>query len=102
MTRGHKKSRDHSRGSEGGQTTLDFSPIRFLAKPLPASHDAGLDEREQAGLLTSRSSYSASLTNRDGQWVSWRFVTRYSGATARDLHPLPYSPQTSDLRHLFT
>jgi len=22
------------------------------------------------------------------------FVTRYSGATARDLHPLPYSPQT--------
>jgi len=22
------------------------------------------------------------------------FVTRYSGATVRDLHPLPYSPQT--------
>lgn len=25
--------------------------------------------------------------------ASWRFVARYSGATARDLHPLPYSPR---------
>jgi len=56
-------------GVKAGKT-LDFSPIRFLAKPLPSSPDAGLDEREQAGLLTSRSSYFASLTNpalRD-QW----------------------------------
>jgi len=88
-----KNSRNHPRGSEGGLTALDFSPIRFLAKPLPASHDAGLDERGQAGLLTPRSAYSANLTNRRGSVVTWRFVARYSGATVRDSHPLPYSPQ---------
>ena len=33
-----------------------------MARPRPASHDAGLDEREQAGLLASRSFYSAGLT----------------------------------------
>jgi len=27
------------------------------------------------------------------QWLDEAFVAHYSGATARDLHPLPYSPQ---------
>ncbi len=27
------------------------------------------------------------------QWLDEAFVARYSGATARDSHPLPYSPQ---------
>jgi hypothetical protein len=29
-----------------------------------------------------------------GQWLCEIFVPRYSGATARDLHPFPYSPLT--------
>jgi hypothetical protein len=68
--------------------------------PLPSSclwrdscprTSAGLDEREKAGLLTPRSLYSLRLTilADSGSEV---FVARYSGATARDLHPLPYSP----------
>jgi len=63
-TRGHKNSRVHSRGSEGGLSNdqRDFSLIRSLARSLPASQNAGLDEHEPAGLLASRSSYSASLT----------------------------------------
>jgi len=28
------------------------------------------------------------------RWFNGAFVTRYSGATARDLHPVPYSPAT--------
>ena len=45
------------------------SLIRSMARPLPASHDAGLDEREQAGLLAPRSSYSAGLTDVEHQWL---------------------------------
>src|SRR6185369_5734153 len=54
-----KKIPRHSRGSEGGlkNNKLDFSLILSMARQLPASHNAGLDEREQAGLLASRSSY---------------------------------------------
>ena len=84
---------------------LVFSLIRPMARPSPASHDAGLDECEQAGLLAPRSFYFAGLTDAEHQWLSidkWHFVSRYSGATAQDLalhrtakpHPLPYSPQT--------
>jgi hypothetical protein len=29
-----------------------------------------------------------------GQWPYEIFVSRYSGATARDFHPFPYSPLT--------
>jgi hypothetical protein len=28
------------------------------------------------------------------QWLTEIFVPRYSGATARDSHPFPYSPPT--------
>ena len=48
---------------------LDFSLIRSMARPLPASHDAGLDESKQAGLLASRSFYSAGLTDNKRQWL---------------------------------
>ena len=70
----HKKSRVHSRGSEDGlkslgEERLDFSLIRPMARPSPASHDAGLDECEQAGLLASRSFYSAGLTDAEHQWL---------------------------------
>jgi len=47
---------------------LVFSLIRSMARPLPASRNAGLDERKQAGLLAPRSSYSASLTIQR-QWL---------------------------------
>ena len=40
-----------------------------MARPSPASHDAGLDECEQAGLLASRSFYSAGLTDAEHQWL---------------------------------
>ena len=66
--------------------------IRLLAQPQPPETSDGLDELEQAGLLAPRSSYSPGLTIRFGQWRMWAFVARYSGATARDSHPIPYSP----------
>ena len=48
---------------------LVFSLIRPMARPSPASHDAGLDECEQAGLLASRSFYFAGLTDVEHQWL---------------------------------
>jgi hypothetical protein len=51
-----------------------------------------IDEGERAGLLTSRSSYSPRLSMLAHSGILGAFVTRYSGATARDLHPIPYSP----------
>jgi len=66
---GHKKSRNHSRGSEGGLQTdpkkLVSSLIRSMARPLPTPYGAGLDESEKAGLLTSRSFYFAGLTEEN-------------------------------------
>ena len=64
---------------------------------LPHSCEHGLDERRKAGLLASRSSYSLRLTISFGDSGSAlraveAFVTRYSGATARDFNPFPYSP----------
>jgi len=94
--RGHEKSRIHSRGSEGGlefnrsSSTFPSSCRWRDRRPITRS---GLDEHEQAGLLASRSSYWLRLTAQL-QWLDEAFVARYSGATARDPHPLPYSPQT--------
>lgn len=86
---------------EGVKAGLKLNPgklvsslIRSMARPLPASHDAGLDERKQAGLLAPRSSYFAGLTDDHRQWLWWHFVARYSGATARDLDPANSSNHT--------
>jgi hypothetical protein len=57
---------------------LDFSLILSLARQLPASQNAGLDEREKAGLLASRSSYWLRLTASKMQWL----VKRSSLVTA--------------------
>ena len=64
-------------------------PILPLARELPQTSLRGLDEHEKAGLLTPRSSYSPRLTVFLTQWRRGAFVARYSGATARDLHPFP-------------
>jgi hypothetical protein len=58
---------------------------------------AGLMSVEKAGLLASRSSYLLRLAVSFGDSgpalkAVEAFVTRYSGATARDFHPVPYSP----------
>jgi len=47
----------------------------------------------EAGLLTCGSSYSPTPSQpSDGQWlVLLAFVPAYSGASVRDLHPLPVS-----------
>jgi hypothetical protein len=47
----------------------------------------------EAGLLTCGSSYSPTPSQpSDGQWlVQLAFVPAYSGASVRDLHPLPVS-----------
>jgi hypothetical protein len=57
-------------GSKPGK--LDFSLILSLARQLPASPDAGLDEREQAGLLAPRSFYWLRLTASKMQWLMKR------------------------------
>jgi hypothetical protein len=49
---------------------LIVSLIRPMARPPPASHDAGLDECEQAGLLAPRSFHFAGLTDAEHQWLS--------------------------------
>jgi hypothetical protein len=88
-------------GVKAGKQKLDFSPIRFLAKPLPASSDAGLDEREQAGLLTSRSSYFASLTIReDSDLLAFRssLQRRYRAGFT----PASLFSSNHGLRHSFT
>ena len=65
---GAKKSRIHSRGSEDGRQARLF-PHPVFGETVARSHDTGLDEREQAGLLTSRSFYFARLTILFGQWL---------------------------------
>jgi len=87
-------------GMASGDTSAAAKTAPFRSSPScrlarqRSRHPTGSDEREQAGLLAPRSTYSAGLPIRTGQWPFWRFVARYSGATARDSHPLPYSPHT--------
>jgi hypothetical protein len=50
------------------------------------------DRGERAGLLTSESSSGPPFRPSRDSGISGAFVVRYSGATARDLHPVPYSP----------
>jgi len=52
---------------------------------------------DKAGLLAPRSSYSLRLpivvtVAEPLRGTLEAFVARYSGATARELHPFPYSP----------
>jgi hypothetical protein len=62
-----------------------------------SAHSSGpahryFDRGERAGLLTSESSSGPPFRPPRDSGISWAFVVRYSGATARDLHPVPYSP----------
>jgi hypothetical protein len=64
-----------------------------------SAHSSGpahryFDRGERAGLLTSESSSGPPFRPPRDSGISWAFVVRYSGATARDLHPVPYSPAT--------
>src|SRR5262245_30569965 len=60
----------------------------------PGRKARGFDEHKRAGLLAPESSSGPALpcANR-AQWRCGAVVVRYSGATVRDLHPIPYSPQ---------
>jgi hypothetical protein len=64
----------------------------LFGERVPRRHLRGLDEHEKAGLLTPRSSYRPRLTALSCSGSNGAFVARYSGATARDSHPFPYSP----------
>jgi len=88
-----QKIRDHSRGSEGGLTKLDFSLILSLARQLPASHDAGLDEREQQvfWLRGRPTSFALPLKKAVAREA---FVTRYKRRYRARFTPASYSPQT--------
>jgi len=78
---------------EGSKPAAAFGyPILSLARESPRTGARGFDEHEKAGLLTSRSSYRLRLTTLSRSGFNGAFVTRYSGATARDFHPFPYSP----------
>jgi len=47
----------------------------------------------QAGLLACGSSSNPLLPILSGgQWIACGFSHRYSGGTARDSHPIPFSP----------
>jgi hypothetical protein len=85
---------------KAGKQSSTFSLIRSLARSLPTSRNAGLDEHEQAGLLTSRSSYQLRLTAKKNAVAHEAFVTRYSGATVRDLHPASLFSPNRGLKHL--
>jgi hypothetical protein len=54
------------------------------------SSDPALPPRHQSG----SGSVVRFLQLDAGQWLREIFVPRHSGATARDLHPFPYSPLT--------
>ena len=54
---------------------------------------AGFDEGEKQ-VFWLRSLSTRLALPQDLQWPPEAFVIRYSGATARDLHPIPYSPKT--------
>jgi hypothetical protein len=54
---------------------------------------AGFDEGEKQ-VFWLRSHSTCLALPQVVQWPPEAFVIRYSGATARDLHPIPYSPKT--------
>jgi hypothetical protein len=71
-------------------------PIRSLARPFNL-HSSELERGcfnrgERAGLLTSESSPAPPFQPSRESGISGAFVVRYSGATVRDSHPVPYSP----------
>jgi hypothetical protein len=54
---------------------------------------AGFDEDEKQ-VFWLRSHSTCLALPQVLQWPPEAFVIRYSGATARDLHPIPYSPKS--------
>ncbi len=90
------KARDYGPGLHRTieQTRLFSHPV--LWRDSRPNGCLGLDEHGQAGLLTSGSTYRLRLTaKKDFSTAAFEaFVARYSGATVRDFHPLPYSPRT--------
>jgi hypothetical protein len=52
----------------------------------------GLDEHEKSRSSGSEVGLLIPPYRDCSQWLRGTFVTRYSGATAWDLHPFPYSP----------
>jgi hypothetical protein len=83
---------------------FDVSLILSLAKQLPAPHDAGLDEHEQAGLLTSRSSYQLRLTASKMQWhlKPSSLVTAALPCGIHTRFPILFKPWFEALAHLAT
>ena len=86
-----------SRGWKGRQAVKE-APPRICGGAAEKGHASRSSSREgvfvtaiEAGLLTCRSSYSPTPSQPSrGQWLALLvFVPAYSGASTRDLHPLP-------------
>jgi len=79
---GIKNPHSLARGVKAGLTNTEharLSLILSVARQLPTSHNAGLDEHEKQVFWLRGHPTRLAFPSKDGQWLVSAFVARYSG-----------------------